>query len=100
MEMSFCRGNRIYFDDLMLVWKYVDDTTLVSDHWKEKPCGHCGKKCNDEGHDNCIVKLPGVKNACCGHGDISDAYIQFDDGRHFSGGAAWIVLGMIKNLGL
>jgi len=91
IKMSSHRGNHIYLDDSTHEWKYVDNNIAVSEHWKERPCGHCGKKCNDDGHDNCIVNLLGVKNACCGHGDISDAYIQFDDGRYISGAAACIV---------
>ena len=32
-----------------------------------------------EGHDPCISNLPGVKNACCGHGLKKGAYIHFED---------------------
>ena len=41
-------------------------------------CEHCGLNRTDEGFDGCVGKLEGVKNACCGHGDISTAYVQFD----------------------
>lgn len=30
-------------------------------------CPHCGQA--RMGHDPCISNLPGVVNACCGHGD-------------------------------
>lgn len=30
--------------------------------------------------DSCLGMLPGVVDACCGHGDISKAYVHFQDG--------------------
>lgn len=44
-------------------------------------CTKCGEEPNERGHAACIKNLPGVKNACCGHGYPSYAYIQFKDGR-------------------
>lgn len=41
-------------------------------------CDHCGKKRTPEGHDGCIGTLEGVMNACCGHGNVNGAYIQFN----------------------
>lgn len=42
-------------------------------------CLHCGLQVTPEGHDGCIGTLGnGVMNACCGHGSIDMAYIQFD----------------------
>ena len=41
-------------------------------------CGKCKKGPTKEGHDGCLGTLPGVMNACCGHGDINDAYVMFD----------------------
>ncbi len=46
--------------------------------YNKPTCGHCGLKRTPEGHDGCIGKLKGVMNACCGHGDSSIAYVQFD----------------------
>lgn len=46
-------------------------------------CGHCGLIATPEGHDGCLGDLsPHVKNACCGHGNDSAAYIQFDGERY------------------
>lgn len=28
----------------------------------------------------CVINLPGVTNACCGHGDPGASYIQFSNG--------------------
>lgn len=45
----------------------------------EKPiCGHCGLKRTPEGYDGCLGTIPGVMNACCGHGDENIAYVQFN----------------------
>ena len=71
---SFLRGHPIFFDKDE--WFYVDSglPTIGSD----RPCGHCGKENNNEGHDGCLGTLPGVMNACCGHGDKHEgAYIQY-----------------------
>lgn len=41
-------------------------------------CSVCKEKQIDGDYDPCIGKLIGVKNACCGHGDTKEAYVQFD----------------------
>jgi len=41
-------------------------------------CIHCKKGPTVEGHDGCLGTLPGpIMNACCGHGNIESAYIQY-----------------------
>lgn len=41
-------------------------------------CAHCKKLPTKEGHDGCLGVLPGpIMNACCGHGENSQAYIQY-----------------------
>jgi hypothetical protein len=37
-------------------------------------------------------------NACCGHGDIEDAYVQFLDGFSISGEDAIIILEVLKKI--
>lgn len=49
----------------------------IDGYGKEK-CGHCGLHRTEQGHDGCIGTLEGVMNACCGHGEKSVAYVQFD----------------------
>ncbi len=56
------------------VWVYTDTQTPVSE-WPDRPCGHCGLANTPEGHDACLGTLPGVSNACCGHGGPG-AYVQ------------------------
>lgn len=41
-------------------------------------CRYCGLCRTQEGHDGCVGALEGVREACCGHGQTSEAYIQFD----------------------
>ena len=67
-------------------WLYVDGGRVSDD--PQRACGHCGKLVTPEGHDGCLGTLPGVTNACCGHGQDGDAYIQFDDGRAIRGSEA------------
>ena len=43
------------------------------------PCTRCGHYPSKKGHDWCLRNLPGVRYACCGHGE-EDAYIQFSNG--------------------
>lgn len=40
-------------------------------------CGHCNLPNRVDGHDACLGTIPGVMNACCGHGDVRCAYVQF-----------------------
>lgn len=47
--------------------------------WSEGgKCNRCGRKRTKEGHDPCLGTLPGVANACCGHG--AEGYINFENG--------------------
>lgn len=48
-------------------------------------CGHCGLSRATEGHDGCVGTLPGVMNACCGHGEVGMAYVQYEDGTRVAG---------------
>ncbi len=43
-------------------------------------CDHCGLPDTPEGHDACLGTIPGAMNACCGHGDVKCAYIQYQAG--------------------
>lgn len=74
---SHWRGNPIYYDEAE-GWLYASDDTPVRD--EDRPCGYCGKERTPEGHDPCLGTLPGVLNACCGHGNPAEAYVQFESG--------------------
>ncbi len=69
------RGHPILF--IRGVYVFADTMEPTVETWKERDCGHCEKANTAEGHDGCLGVLPGVMNACCGHGVISDAYVQF-----------------------
>lgn len=62
------------------VYIYEDTKELVSEN-PNRECGHCGKENTKEGHDGCLGTLPNVMNACCGHGNKKEAYVQYLDGR-------------------
>ncbi len=78
-QSTLHRGHKI--EEIDGVFYYVDDGTPVANHrpW----CGKCGKKDTPEGHDACLGTIPGVMNACCGHGNDGEAYIDYWDGRRF-----------------
>jgi hypothetical protein len=41
-------------------------------------CNKCKLPPSPEGHDGCLGTLPGpIMNACCGHGNNKQAYIQY-----------------------
>ena len=69
-------------------WFFCKSGRSVAETWEGLPCGHCGKNNTKEGHDGCLGTLPNVMNACCGHGQINEAYIQYWDGTCIRGDSA------------
>ena len=63
-------------DDDALVPKDLDGNSGPD---ANHPCPQCGKLPGPSGHDPCIDQLEGVRFACCGHGDTSQAYVAFDE---------------------
>lgn len=59
-------------------------------------CKHCKENVNEQGHDKCISNLNGVRNACCGHGNNSEAYVQLNDGTTYYGDRAVAEIKKIK----
>ncbi len=80
------RGHLIYLDGE--VWRYVDNDEPTVETHGQRPCGQCGEHRTPEGHDPCIGTLPGVMNACCGHGNAKEAYVQIDSSRDLRGSRA------------
>jgi len=82
MEQSFWRGHEIIWVNDK--WLYVDtNEPTIGYGGKIRPCGACGKSfqgSNKGDPDPCLGTLPGVKNACCGHGIQSESYVQFENG--------------------
>ena len=71
------RGHRLTPDEDYHEWFYADDMSPAIDN---RPCVRCGKLPTEEGHDACLGTLPGVRFACCGHGDTNNAYVMFNGG--------------------
>jgi len=61
---SFLRGHRIKRKRGQWVYQDTEEPTINN----PRPCGACGSPDTLEGHDSCLGVLPGVMNACCGHG--------------------------------
>lgn len=60
-------------------------------------CKHCNLERTPEGHDGCLGALPGVMNACCGHGKYgSGTYVQLLDGVSISGQDAKTMIDILK----
>jgi len=66
-------------------WVFSDTKEPTADTWKDRPCGKCKKFPTKEGHDACLGTLPGVANACCGHGDVNESYVMFENGKIIQG---------------
>ena len=79
-------------------WHYSDTKTLtvINGVYQERPCGYCGKNNTEEDHDGCLGVLPGIMNACCGHGVDREAYVQFLDGFVINGEDAVKILNVLK----
>lgn len=73
------RGHAIYFDGEQ--WRYKDNQEPTTENWQSRSCGHCHLPNRADEHDACLGRLPGVINACCGHGDTRQAYIMYEDGE-------------------
>lgn len=84
LHMGWHRGHQMFLSELGRDWLYVDTGSKVSNDPK-RTCGHCGLDDTPEGHDGCLGDLPGMRNACCGHGREQDAYLVTDDGIRLDG---------------
>lgn len=64
-------------------WFYSDNKEPVFEF--RRTCGNCGFENTFKDHDWCLGELPCVMNACCGHGVVRAAYIQFSPERILRG---------------
>ena len=85
------RGHPIHWDDAVIsddglsvgAWLYSDTGERVGFSSSVRPCAACGQVFAGANHgdpDPCLGNLPGVDNACCGHGVRSQAYVRFTNG--------------------
>ncbi len=79
------------------IWIYCDTMESV-ELFKNRNCGKCKNKQTEEGHDPCLGTLKYVMNACCGHGEIREAYIQFLNRFCIQGTSALLVANILKKL--
>jgi hypothetical protein len=69
------RGHKMYGCCGKFYYSDTHESTAL--HWEYRPCGHCNRANTPRGYDACLGHLPCVMNACCGHGETREAYIQF-----------------------
>ncbi len=86
MQTSYFRGHPIIWEGKPDVgqWLYKDTREpLPANGGKIRSCMKCGKYATlGKGEvDPCLGILPGVDNACCGHGIHGESYIRFTNGK-------------------
>jgi hypothetical protein len=91
---SFLRGHEIEF--VNGEWVYCDTKEPTATSYNNRPCGHCEKEQTKEGHDGCLGTLNGIMNACCGHGQTNEAYVQFLDGHSVHGEDTMTILNILR----
>lgn len=75
-------------------WVYSDTKQPTANN--QRDCGFCGLSNTKEGHDGCLDTLPGLMNACCGHGELNEAFVQFWDGKIIKGQRAIKIIQLLK----
>ena len=80
------RGHAIYYDEAGC-WRYADTGEPIPQcGGHSRPCAYCGRGPHEAYEpDPCLGNLPGVDNACCGHGYPGKAYIRFENGVSIEG---------------
>ena len=91
--MDSLRGHRIEWRCGQ--WVYCDTGEPTVETWADRPCGHCGRHNTPDGHDGCLGHIPGVVNACCGHGNVDEAYVSYAIGYCLRGEKAAKVMGIL-----
>lgn len=69
-------GRGVHYDEKSERWVFTDTGKPVGD----RVCEHCKAFVSSIKPDPCLGKLPGVKYACCGHGNKNLAYVVFENG--------------------
>lgn len=66
---GWLRGHEVEWDETDAIWRHVDTHAPASGPVADpRECPQCGYPPSAEGHDHCLMNLPGVSSACCGHG--------------------------------
>lgn len=94
---SYLRGHEIEHNGSEWVYSDTKESTVTTHG--TRACGHCGEMNTPEGHDACLGTLPGIMNACCGHGDVRETYLQYWNGNLVRGSAAIELINELKEWG-
>lgn len=80
VKSSTFRGHPIYTENGKRF--YCDTGESVDETWHTRNCGYCGEFGNSSNGDPdpCLGQLPGVTQACCGHGDREHSYLCLKGG--------------------
>lgn len=76
-------------------WFYTSNMQSIQSDLNRE-CSECKCSPGDEGHDQCLGKLVGLMAACCGHGEVEKAYVQFLDGINIYGVDAKTIQEILK----
>ena len=82
-QLSSWRGHPVKWDEKRKEWLFCDTGEPAHTGYGKRPCVKCGRVFHGSNHgdaDPCLGELPGVDNACCGHGNKDDSYIRFTNG--------------------
>jgi len=82
---SYFRGHPVVRNKQGKGWIWVYEDTrkpLPANGGEVRPCKKCGElfALGSGEVDPCLGVLPGVDNACCGHGIRRQAYVRFENG--------------------
>lgn len=75
------RGHWLRYDEISENW-YLEETDekYIPEMENTLVCPKCDKKPAENGHDACMMNVPNVEFACCGHGIKNTAYLKYTDG--------------------
>ena len=76
-----CRGHWLFYDDISKEWYHGETHEKYTPELdKRLVCTKCNKLPAENGHDACMMNVPNVAFACCGHGVENQAYLKYEDG--------------------
>lgn len=78
MYVGYSKGHELYYDEDKQQWFYTE-TKQPYNHSDILVCPKCNLSSRNDEPDPCLGMLMGVKYACCGHGDESQAYVMTEN---------------------
>jgi hypothetical protein len=89
--ITYLYGREIYY--IGNEWCWAEDMTPIGMPWRV--CPHCGKyplEDHEDPPDPCMGWVPGIRYACCGHGNIEEAYVLLESDELYSGYDAILII--------